>query len=241
MKLDKHSSIPLYAQLRELIVERISDGTYQPGDKIPSELQFCDELELSRPTVRQAIAELVSDGVLEIHKGKGTYVTSEPERLVVPHFTPLTFSFLNLASYDQIDLKPVKHIEQDAELDQVFGLTGSKHPGYWQTSWPVTYERKVHGWCTSYIPVPLFPDLAQSIAAGKRMVDIKSNKYAFLPVKGNVSILARPAKNREAQLLEIPRRSFVLVAEGPMLARNGSSVEFIRSFMRPDLIKLELS
>ena len=107
MKLDKHSSIPLYAQLRELIVERISDGTYEQGDRIPSELQFCEELDLSRPTVRQAIAELVSDGVLEIHKGKGTYVTSEPERLSVPHFAPMTFSFLNLNCYEQFGLKSI--------------------------------------------------------------------------------------------------------------------------------------
>ncbi|HHT45558.1 MAG TPA: GntR family transcriptional regulator [Fastidiosipila sp.] len=241
MKLDKHSSIPLYAQLRELIVERISDGTYEQGDRIPSELQFCEELDLSRPTVRQAIAELVSDGVLEIHKGKGTYVTSEPERLSVPHFTPMTFSFLNLNSYEQIDLKSIKHVESDAELDAVFGLVGKKHPGYWLATWPVVYEGKTHGWCSSYIPVPLFPDLAQAVAAGKRMVDIKSNKYAFLPVKGAVAVLARPAKNKEAQLLEVPRRSFVLIAEGGLYARNGSIVEYIRTAMRPDLIKLEIS
>ena len=59
MRLDKHSSIPLYAQLRELLVEQIQDGRYKPGDRIPSELTLCEELDLSRPTVRQAIADLV--------------------------------------------------------------------------------------------------------------------------------------------------------------------------------------
>ena len=57
MKLDKHSSIPLYAQLRELIVERIQDNSYKQGERIPSEMQLCEELDLSRPTVRQAISE----------------------------------------------------------------------------------------------------------------------------------------------------------------------------------------
>ena len=149
--------------------------------------------------------------------------------------------FLNLNSYEQIDLKSIKHVESDAELDAVFGLVGKKHPGYWLATWPVVYEGKTHGWCSSYIPVPLFPDLAQAVAAGKRMVDIKSNKYAFLPVKGAVAVLARPAKNKVAQLLEVPRRSFVLIAEGGLYARNGSIVEYIRTAMRPDLIKLEIS
>lgn len=72
MRLDRHSSIPLYAQLRELLVEQIQDGFYKPGDRVPSELTLCEEHDLSRPTVRQAISDLVADGILVIEKGKGT-------------------------------------------------------------------------------------------------------------------------------------------------------------------------
>ena len=86
MKLDRHSSVPLYAQLRELIVERIQDGIYRQGEPIPSEMTLCEELDLSRPTVRQAIAHLDSDGILEIQKGRGTFVAVEPERFSIPHF-----------------------------------------------------------------------------------------------------------------------------------------------------------
>jgi len=70
MKLDRHSSVPLYAQLRELIVERIQEGVYGQGERIPSEITLCEELGLSRPTVRQAISELVSDGILESPQGE---------------------------------------------------------------------------------------------------------------------------------------------------------------------------
>ena len=73
MKLDKRSSQPLYAQLKEVLVERIQQDVYQSGQQIPSELALCEELSLSRPTVRQAIAELVAEGVLVIVKGKGTF------------------------------------------------------------------------------------------------------------------------------------------------------------------------
>ncbi len=240
MKLDRHSSIPLYAQLRELIVERIHNGDYSQGERIPSEMQLCEELDLSRPTVRQAIAELVSDGILEIRKGRGTYVTTEPERLSIPHFNALSFSFLNLNSYEDIELRPVTLVEPDNELDEAFGLSG-KHPGYWLSQWPIYYEGQIHGWCSSYIPVSIFPDLGQSISTGKRMVDIKSNKYAFLPVKGSVYVLARPARSKEAQMLEIPRRSFVLAVEGPLYARNGSVCEVIRTVLKPELIRLVIN
>lgn len=240
MKLDKHSSVPLYAQLRELIIERIQNGEYAQGDRIPSEMQLCKELDLSRPTVRQAISELVSDGILEIHKGRGTYVATEPERLSIPHFNSLSFSFLNLNSYEDIELRPVTLVEPDNELDELFGFTG-KHSGYWLAQWPIHYDNQIHGWCSSYIPVSIFPDLGQSISSGKRMVDIKSNKYAFLPNKGSVYIVARPARNKEAVMLEIPRRSYVLSVEGPLYSRNGSVCEVVRTALKPELIQLEIN
>ena len=48
----------------KVIVERIQDGEYKQ-ETDPSEMQLCKELDLSRPTVRQAISELVSDGILK--------------------------------------------------------------------------------------------------------------------------------------------------------------------------------
>lgn len=242
MRLDKHSSIPLYAQLREVLVEDIQDGYYKPGDRIPSELDLCKEHDLSRPTVRQAISDLVADGVLVIEKGKGTYVASEPERLLIEHFNALTFSFLNFDTYEGVGLKPVKLVEPDPELDRLFKFPANKpHPGYWLAEWPMKVDDVILGICSSYIPVQMFPELGQSIAAGKRMVDIKSNKYAMLPQKGSLKILSRPAKNRESKGLNIAKRTFILAIEGPLYARNGHVCEVLKVALRPDLVQLELN
>ncbi len=242
MRLDKHSSIPLYAQLRELLVEDIQDGIYKPGDRIPSELDLCKQFDLSRPTVRQAISDLVADGVLTIEKGKGTYVTQEPERLVVEHFNALTFSFLNFDTYEGVGLKPIRLMEPDPELDKLFQFPqGAPHPGYWRAEWPMLLEDEILGICSSYIPVQMFPELGQSIAAGKRMVDIKSNKYAMLPQKGSLKILSRPSKNKESKALNIPKRSYILAVEGPLFARNGRVCEVLKVALRPDLVELELN
>ena len=103
------------------------------------------------------------------------------------------------------------------------------------------FHQRVYAWCTSYISAQVFPNLGQSIASGKRMIDIKSNKYAFLPVKGSVSLLARPARNKEASILEIPKRTIVLAASGELYGRNGNVCEHIRIALRPDLLKLEIN
>lgn len=73
-KLDKSVPIPLYFQLKELILQQIKEGSYKVGDAIPTEKDFSEIYDISRTTVRQAITELVQEGWLYRVKSKGTFV-----------------------------------------------------------------------------------------------------------------------------------------------------------------------
>ncbi len=65
---------PLHAQLKTLIKEAIENGRLRPGDRLPTEQQLCREFGLSRTPVRQALQELVQDGLLVRIPGRGTFV-----------------------------------------------------------------------------------------------------------------------------------------------------------------------
>ncbi|WP_240468561.1 GntR family transcriptional regulator [Gracilibacillus sp. YIM 98692] len=73
--LDKSVPIPLYFQLKELILSEIKNGTYKIGSMIPTESELSEMFKISRTTVRQAITELVQEGWLYRVKSKGTYVS----------------------------------------------------------------------------------------------------------------------------------------------------------------------
>ncbi|MFV0529092.1 MAG: GntR family transcriptional regulator [Lachnospiraceae bacterium] len=73
-KIDKSVPIPLYFQLRELLLAEIKKGNFKSDELIPTENELCEIFELSRTTVRQAIAELVQEGYLYRMKSKGTFV-----------------------------------------------------------------------------------------------------------------------------------------------------------------------
>lgn len=75
-QLDKNVPIPLYFQLKELIVAAIKDGTYKKDNPIPTEKEFSEIFGISRTTVRQAITELVKEGWLYRVKSKGTFVST---------------------------------------------------------------------------------------------------------------------------------------------------------------------
>jgi GntR family transcriptional regulator len=61
-------------QVNDLLRTRIREGTYAPGDRLPSESDLSGELGVSRATIRTAMAKLASNGLILRKQGDGTYV-----------------------------------------------------------------------------------------------------------------------------------------------------------------------
>lgn len=72
------SRMPRYAQLADLMRQRIARGALKPGDRLPSLEELSREFEVARVTVRQALELLWQDGLVSLQQGRGTYVTSAP-------------------------------------------------------------------------------------------------------------------------------------------------------------------
>jgi GntR family transcriptional regulator len=70
-KMDTHE--PLYAQLKEKIILDLESGAIKPGDRLPSQREFCLQFNMSHMTVRRAINELLAEGVIYAIPGKGLY------------------------------------------------------------------------------------------------------------------------------------------------------------------------
>ncbi|MFC0471461.1 GntR family transcriptional regulator [Halalkalibacter kiskunsagensis] len=75
-QLDHNSPIPLYHQIKDILVARITEKVWKEGDLIPTETELMTEFDVSRTTLRQAITTLVNEGLLEKRQGKGTIVKS---------------------------------------------------------------------------------------------------------------------------------------------------------------------
>lgn len=72
----RNSPVPRYHQLKEILRERIRSGEWKPGDLIPSERELSETYRISRMTARQAITDLVNEGVFYREQGRGTFVTN---------------------------------------------------------------------------------------------------------------------------------------------------------------------
>jgi GntR family transcriptional regulator len=76
--INRDVPIPYYYQLEGLLRDQVRRGRWLPGERVPSEKELCDIYAVSRTVVRQAVGDLVQEGLLYHLKGKGTFVRRRP-------------------------------------------------------------------------------------------------------------------------------------------------------------------
>ncbi len=77
---------PLYRQVYEVLVRRIADGVWKPGDALPSEPEIAADLRVSHGTVRKALDELAAENLVLRRQGRGTYVASHDDARILFQF-----------------------------------------------------------------------------------------------------------------------------------------------------------
>ena len=72
--LQPQSHVPLYIQLRDQLRALVHAGDLRPGDRIPASRELATMLGVHRTTVANAYAELESEGLIQGHVGRGTFI-----------------------------------------------------------------------------------------------------------------------------------------------------------------------
>lgn len=76
MTFEWNENQPIYRQLRDLVAQRIMDGSFAEGEAVPSVRQVAADYQINHLTVGKAYQELVDAGLLEKRRGLGMFVTA---------------------------------------------------------------------------------------------------------------------------------------------------------------------
>lgn len=98
---------PLWAQLFDILLDRIVSKEYNAGDKMPTDLEIMQEFDVSRMTVRQAMNKLINEGYIERRRGKGTIVLEKENKVE----TILKSSFNGVLEKNDIKNRRVLNVE----------------------------------------------------------------------------------------------------------------------------------
>ncbi|MEV3980819.1 GntR family transcriptional regulator [Nonomuraea sp. NPDC049758] len=83
VQVDPNSFTPLYVQVADALRTQIEDGTLRPGDKLKNEDALADEFGTGKATVRQALRQLRTEGLIDTENRRGSIVRIPPELTVV--------------------------------------------------------------------------------------------------------------------------------------------------------------
>lgn len=229
MKINPDSPIPLYYQLKEIIIDGINTGEWEIGDVVPSENQLCKFYNVSRTTAQKALDELVHDGFLTRKQGIGTFVTAPRIEQELSGF--YSFSDAVKAHGCTHTVKVLSISVEKASKKQVAALGIEEHE-------PViilTRLRFVNGSPfvleTSCIP--------EKMAKGLNNVDFEKNSlyktllnsYRIIVVKAKEMFEPVLINKTESQLLNVDIGSPALLLERIALSSNDEPVEFCHSII----------
>lgn len=229
LTLDRTSRLPLYVQLSEQLEAAVRTGALQPGDRLETEVELAERLGLGRPTVRQAVQELVSKGLLVRRRGVGTQVVSTPVHRQL-ELTSLHDDLAAAGLQPTTDVLRLQAEPADAETARALNLDPGGLVLHLERlrrrgGQPIAVMR-------NWLPASLIEvDVARLQDAGLYEVMRRAGVHLRIAQQ---TIGARGADRTEARLLDIPTGAPVLTMERTAFDDNGVAVEFARHCYRPD-------
>jgi len=231
--IKRDSPLTLSYQLKQILEDMVSSGKYKIGDPFPTERDIAEQFGVSRITVREAIGHLVYQGILKREQGRGTFVTQPKAYEKINELISYTQDMRNRGMKPSSKVLALK-LERPSwevmnslrlgESDKVIKLArlrlADKEPMTIQTVYlsynvcPGVYE-KDFDWTTQSLNLVL-------------------KDLGFKVVSAVQRISADIANDLEAELLEIPSGSPLLIGEQISYLTNDKPIETLKSVYRAD-------
>ena len=229
--LDFNISKPLYVQLKDIIKQQINNGIYKPGDKLPSERALMDMYSVSRITVRNAIRDLVSEGVLFSQHGKGTFVA---QRLFIRTLAQLLGVIEELQlEQANIDIVPILARQEVPNKEVIDALQIQANSLVYAIYRLILSEAQPLLLSYNYFPQTL-EHIAKDIGLSKDLVFDKLEEYGYGASSGIQRIIARAATKEEAKHLKCRVGDPVLGTKRIVYDKNNIPVVYSYTVYRSD-------
>ena len=201
-KLDKSVPIPLYYQLKTLLLEEIKSNAYPVDSMIPTEKEISEMFEISRTTVRQAITELVREGWLYRVKSKGTFVA---QRKIKQDFIRRLESFNEqierTGRRPGTELLALEVVEMPERAAEAFGVAPGEKVVYLHRKRSADDEPIVT--VETYLPYPKCAFLMQHNMAKESMYNVLAEREETRICRVSRILEAVAANAQDARLLNI--------------------------------------
>jgi len=236
IQASKKHNVPLYFQLEQIIKSKILMGEFLPGEQIPTEKDLCETYQVSTITARQAILNLVSEGLIVRRQGKGSFIKEGLKEIKnirtlqlkgdINDIVPEGLERLKVRVLDIVKIvspKKVVNLLGMGEGQEVIRVRRTRS----EDGIPVSYIK-------NYIPLEIGEKIKREDLCASPMLGILRNRLK-IPLTGGIQYIEAIVADYDiASALLTSISSPILYLETVIFARQKKPVEFVQTFYRPD-------
>ena len=218
-----HDFRPLYVKVSEIISKRIEKGEWGPGEALPAEPKFADELGVSQGTIRKALDAIAREKLVVRKQGQGTYVTEKTSDSKL-------FKFFRIVDGTGKQLIPQSRIikirKSKATVRHQRLLELTKGTNVWKI-YRVRLLKKRPAINESVIlPYPLFPELDRlDIALPNTLYDLYQKKFGIFIHTVIETISTVEADANDSRNIKIERGTSLIEIKRIAKVKSGKPVE----------------
>jgi GntR family transcriptional regulator len=218
----KFSMRPLYLQVRDLVLERITSGIWKPGAMLPAEVDLARELGVSSGTARKALDALEAERVVSRRQGRGTFVNDSTAQELAWRYDNIRGKdgqrIAGALSTSELSSGLASEVEQQrlqvADGERIVRIRRVHKDG----DRPYMYEEVS-------LPERHFPGLAERASVPQRIADL-AQEFGLVLGRGVESVSAVAAGAAVADSLSIARGTPILQLDRVVFAIDGRVVEW---------------
>ncbi len=231
-QLDRRMPLPLYYQVKTVVLQRIRAGEFKPNDQLPAEDVLARQFGVSKATVRHALNELTREGVLRRVQGSGTFVADPRIELGAKQLLSFT------AEMRARGLEPssrVLHQEvqvADARLTDLLGLPAEAGVLCLRRLRLTRGEPMILQ--TTYLPLHLAPGIEHRDFSNNSLYEVLSDSYGVVPARAHETHRAVLLAPHEAEVLNSEPGTAALKVQRITFDATGRPFEVVDSLMRGD-------
>lgn len=231
--IQKDVPIPLYYQLKEILKERIKSGDLETGQFIPSERELGETYDISRPTVRQAINELVTEGFLRKQHGRGTYVAKKKiSQWFLENLTSFSEEMAQKGLHYSTTVLKNKVVGINSTLEEMFG---EEYREFYLLERLRYVNDEPYVIVTTYIPVALAEGMDEEDLEKNSLYKTLEKNYRLQIGYADRIIEASTVSGEDAEYLAVDSTSAIQLIKTKGYLENDNIFEYSIARYRGDL------
>lgn len=235
--LDGSLPVTLQYQLKNKLIERIGHGEWQPGSKISSEREICEEYGVSRITVREVIGDLEREGYLSRKQGKGTFVNQLKTENNTQKLYRFSEEIKRAGCNTTTRVLAYEIIPCGAAEAEHLGITKGERVYF------IERLRFIDGTLfsleRSYIPVSVAPGMTEDAVKQQGLYNAIQQHSNLADDEVEESFAAIPCPDKPAMMIGVKRDAAVLQVSR-LTKSEGKSLEYCESLIRGDRYKYKI-